>query len=156
MSILGDKFVVKTNYEKNEFIFKTSKSERLIVIFIMIFIFILASFNLVASLTMLFVEKRENIKTLKSMGLTEKNIFKIFFLEGLLISGAGIFLGLIVGYTVCLVQQEFGLLQIPGAGMPFPVKLVLKDFFLVLFSVSTLSILFSYFPVKFLLKNLQK
>ena len=55
MSILGDKFVEKTNYEKNELIFKTSKSERLIVIFIMIFIFILASFNLVASLTMLFV-----------------------------------------------------------------------------------------------------
>ena len=154
MSILGDNFVVKTNYEKNELIFKTSKSERLIVIFIMIFIFILASFNLVASLTMLFVEKRENIKTLQSMGLTEKNIFKIFFLEGLLISGTGIFLGLIVGYTVCLAQQEFGLLQIPGAGMPFPVKLALKDFFLVLFSVSTLSILFSYFPVKFLLKNI--
>jgi lipoprotein-releasing system permease protein len=156
MGILGDNFVVKTNYEKNELIFKTSKSERLIVIFIMIFIFILASFNLVASLTMLFVEKRENIKTLQSMGLTEKNIFIIFFLEGLLISGAGILLGLLVGYTVCLVQQEFGLLQIPGAGMPFPVKLALKDFFLVLISVSTLSVLFSYFPVKFLLKNLQK
>jgi lipoprotein-releasing system permease protein len=156
MGILGDNFVVKTNYEKNELIFKTSKSERLIVIFIMIFIFILASFNLVASLTMLFVEKKGNIKTLQSMGLTEKNIFKIFFLEGLLISGAGILLGLIVGYTVCLVQQEFGLLQIPGAGMPFPVKLALKDFFLVLISVSTLSVLFSYFPVKFLLKNLQK
>jgi lipoprotein-releasing system permease protein len=156
MGIVGDNFVVKTNYEKNELIFKTSKSERLIVIFIMIFIFILASFNLVASLTMLFVEKKENIKTLQSMGLTEKNIFKIFFVEGLLISGTGVFLGLLVGYIVCLLQQEFGLLQIPGAGMPFPVKLALKDFFLILFSVSTLSILFSYFTVKFLLKNLQK
>jgi hypothetical protein len=54
------------------------------------------------------------------------------------------------------VQQEFGLLQIPGAGMPFPVKLALKDFFLVLISVSTLSVLFSYFPVKYLQKNLEK
>ena len=105
---------------------------------------------------MLFVENRENINTLQSMGLTKNNIFNIFFLEGLLISGAGILLGLIVGYTVCLVQQEFGLLKIPGAGMPFPVKLALKDFFLVLISLSTLSVLFSYFPVKFLLKNLQK
>ena len=154
--IMGDRFSVQTNYEKNELIFKTSKSERLIVIFIMIFIFILASFNLVASLTMLFIEKRGNIHTLQSMGLTKQSIFKIFFFEGLFISGCGIVFGLIIGYSVCLIQQEFSFLQIPGANIPFPIKFALKDFLLILLSVSALSFLFSYFPVKFLLKNLQK
>ena len=154
--IVGDRFSVQTNYEKNELIFKTSKSERLIVIFIMIFIFILASFNLVASLTMLFVEKRGNIHTLQSMGLTKQSIFKIFFFEGLFISGCGIVFGLIFGYLVCLIQQEFSFLQIPGANISFPIKFALKDFLLILLSVSALSFLFSYFPVKFLLKNLQK
>jgi lipoprotein-releasing system permease protein len=105
---------------------------------------------------MLFVEKKENIKTLQSMGLTEKNIFKIFFFEGLFISGCGIVFGLIIGYSVCLIQQEFSFLQIPGANIPFPIKFVFKDFLLILLSVSALSFLFSYFPVKFLLKNLQK
>ena len=156
LKIVGDRFLVQTNYEKNELIFKTSKSERLIVVFIMIFIFILASFNLVASLTMLFIEKRGNIHTLQSIGLTKQSIFKIFFFEGLFISGSGIGLGLIIGYSICLIQQEFSLLQIPGANIPFPIKFAFTDFLLIILSVGSLSFLFSYFPVKFLLKNLQK
>ena len=154
--IVGNKFSVKTNFEKNELIFKTSKSERLIVIFIMVFIFILASFNLVASLTMLFIEKRGNIHALQSMGLTKQNVFKIFFYEGLLISGGGIVLGFVFGYTICLIQQKYSFIQIPGANMPFPIQFALNDFLLIVFSVSSLSFLFSYLPVKILLKNLQK
>src|SRR5690606_27547080 len=83
---LGDQFTVKTNDEKNELIFQTSKTERLIVIVILVFIFILASFNLVASLTMLFVEKKDDIHILKSMGGDGRFIFRIFFYEGLLIA----------------------------------------------------------------------
>ena len=151
--LLGPSFSVKTNFEKNELIYKTSKSERVVVVVIMIFIFILASFNLIASLTMLFVEKKENMKTLKSIGMTEKNLFQIFLFEGLLISGSGIFFGLIIGYAICLIQVCFPLLIIPGAGVPFPISFSITDFILILFSVSSLSFIFSYFPVKIMLKN---
>lgn len=153
ITLLGKSFKVKTNFEKNEIIYKTSKSERVVVIVIMIFIFILASFNLIASLTMLFVEKKENIQTLRSIGMTQKDLFQIFMLEGLLISGTGIFVGLILGYFVCLIQVYFPLLIIPGAGVPFPISFSFGDFLLIFFSVASLSFVFSYFPVKILIRN---
>ena len=152
-TLVGSKFQVKTNFEKNELIFQTSKSERMIVIVIMIFIFILASFNLIASLTMLYIEKKDNISSLESFGLSRKGVFQIFFFEGLLISGIGILAGLFVGYFVCLLQLKFSLLVIPGPNIPFPINIALSDFFLVLFSVSILSVLFSYFPTKILLRK---
>jgi lipoprotein-releasing system permease protein len=108
-SALGSNFQVKTNFEKNELIFQTSKSERVVVIIIMIFIFILASFNLIASLTMLYIEKKENITSLESLGLSRKGVFQIFFFEGLLISGIGIVAGLLFGYFVCFLQLKFSL-----------------------------------------------
>ena len=148
---LGNNFAVKTNYEKNELIFQTSKSERMVVVVIMIFIFILASFNLVASLTMLYIEKKDNINTLRSMGLSEKGIFRIFFFEGLLISGIGIVAGLALGYLICGLQLLFGWVVIPGPNIPFPMKIAFSDFLLVVCSVSALSVLFSWFPTKILL-----
>ncbi len=151
--IVGGRFSVKTNYEKNEIIFKTSKSERIIIIFIMIFIFILASFNLIASLTMLYIEKKSNLKTFQSFGMTKQDIFKIFFYEGILISGIGVISGMIFGYVICILQLKFSVLIIPGANIPFPVKIAIKDFFLVLVSVSILSISFSYFTSRFLLNS---
>lgn len=151
---LGDQFTVKTNDEKNELIFQTSKTERLIVIVILVFIFILASFNLVASLTMLFVEKKGDIHILKSIGADGKLIFRIFFYEGLLIAGRGIIFGLLLGYGVCLLQLQFGLLEMPNSyGEIFPIVVTFADALLILFLVSILSFLASYFPVKMLLKQ---
>lgn len=151
---LGDRFSVKTNYEKNELIYKTSRSEKIIVIVILVFIFILAAFNLIASLTMLFVEKKDNLKTLTAMGADNKSIFKIFFFEGLLISGRGILIGLIVGYFVCFIQLQFGLLTMPNSGgEAFPIALSFKDGLLIFFLVSALSFAFSYFPVRILMNK---
>lgn len=95
--LVGKDFRVKTSYEKNELIFKTSQSERVIVLIILLFIFILAAFNLVASLTMLFVEKLDNVNTMVSFGTPRKNIFRIFFFEGLMISMKGIIFGMLFG-----------------------------------------------------------
>ena len=154
---LGFNFKVKTNYEKNELIYQTSKSERLVVIVILIFIFILASFNLIASLTMLYFEKKENMDTLKVMGFSDKNIFQIFLYEGLLISGSGMLIGLFLGYLVCLIQSTFQLVVIRTEPFtPFPISFSWGDFFLILFSVTSLSFLFSYFPVRVLVRNSRK
>lgn len=156
--ILNNQFVVKTNFEKNALIFQTSKTERMIVLVILAFIFILASFNLVASITMLFVEKKDDIETLRSMGAHRSDLFNIFFYEGLLIAAKGILYGLLFGYGICFAQLQFGLLQMPNSnGEAFPIMLTWTDGFIILFLVSLLSVLASYFPVRMLIKrNLKK
>lgn len=154
IQFLGKDFEVKTNYEKNELIYKTSKTEKIIVIFILVFIFILAAFNLVASLTMLFIEKMDNIKTMISFGADQKLIFRIFFFEGLMISFKGIIIGLFLGYSICLAQIYGNLLEMPNSGgEAFPMRISMIDGLLITALVSGLSILASYLPVKFLLKR---
>jgi len=151
--IQNTSFNVRTNLEKNELIFRTSKSERLVVFIILLFVFVLAAFNLVASLTMLYVEKKDSIQLLSAIGMGKKDIFRIFFFEGLLISGWGIVLGLIFGYIVCFLQMTMEFLVIPGANIPFPIVFSLTDFFLIFASVSLLSLVFSYFPVRLIVRS---
>ena len=154
IDLLGNDFEVKTNYEKNELIYKTSKSEKIIVLFILIFIFILAAFNLVASLTMLFIEKMDNIKTMISFGASRKFVFNIFFFEGLMISLKGIVIGLILGYSICSIQIFGQIIVMPNSlGEPFPMSISIFDGILIVFLVSTLSLLASYLPVKYLIKK---
>lgn len=152
--MLGNEFVVKTNYEKNELIFQTSKSEKIIVFIILIFIFILAAFNLVASLTMLFVEKLDDIKTLQSIGANRTLIFRVFFIEGLLISLKGIVFGALIGYSISFAQVYGHFVTMPNSnGEPFPMVVSAADGVLILTIVGVLSILFSYFPVKYLIRK---
>lgn len=150
---LGAGFVIKTRFEKNELIFKTSQSEKIIVIGILIFVFILAAFNLIASLTMLFVEKKKNFTTFLSFGMTKKNIFSIFFMEGILISATGLILGLVLGYFICFMQIWGSFIVLPGTSEAFPIGLTLKDGILITVLVSVLSFAFSYFTVHFLIRN---
>lgn len=155
---LGPTFKVSTHLEKNALIYQTSKSEKIIVIAILIFIFVLAAFNLVASLTMLFIEKKDNIRTLESFGANESFIFRIFFFEGLLIAGKGIAFGLLLGYSICFLQIFGHLLEMPNSGgEPFPIHLTWMDGVLVLCLVGVLSVLASYLPVRYLIyKNRAK
>ncbi len=153
-SKLGTNFEVKTNYEKNELIYQTSKSEKLIVFIILIFIFILASFNLIASLTMLFIEKQNNVRTMISFGANQKTVQSIFVLEGLLIAGKGIVFGLMLGYGVSLLQLKIGFVTLPeSGGEAFPMKLKWEDALLICLSVSFLSFIFSYLPVRHLVRR---
>ncbi|MEN9744074.1 MAG: hypothetical protein RLZZ65_1879 [Bacteroidota bacterium] len=152
-AIVGPEFKVQTIYEKNELIFKTSQSERLIVFVILLFVFVLASFNLVASLTMLIHEKRENIKVLRAFGFSKNQRFQVFFFEGLLLSALGILCGLILGLFICGSQMIFGWLIVPGANVPFPIIFKLTDFLSILFAASALSFVFTFFPVRFLLSK---
>lgn len=152
--LVGENFIVKTNDEKNALIFKTSKTERMFVLVTLVFIFILASFNLVSSITMLFVEKKDDLETLRSMGGNRRFIFNIFFLEGLLISAKGIIIGLLLGYGICFSQIYFELLLMPNSGgEAFPVVLKTMDLFIILLLVVGLSAIASYFPVKMLIKR---
>ncbi len=150
-TLLGPDFLVQTIYEKNELIFKTSQSERLIVFVMLLFVFVLASFNLVSSLTMLIHEKQQNILVLKSIGLNKQQRFQVFFFEGLMLSFLGVCIGMLLGLLICWAQQVFGWLIVPGANVPFPIIFKAADFINILLAASVLSFLFTFFPVRFLL-----
>jgi lipoprotein-releasing system permease protein len=149
---LGPNFEVKTNLEKNELIFKTSKTEKMIVFVIMIFIFVLAAFNLIASITMLFVEKKENVNTMIAFGADEKAIFNIFFYEGLLVAFKGIVFGVVSGYLVASIQF-FGEFLPIAPDKPFPILFKATDFIFIIATVSILSIVFCYLTAKMLMRN---
>jgi len=152
--IVGDDFLVKTHLEKNELIYKTSKIEKIIVFFILVFIFILATFNMVASLTMLFIEKKPNLKTLLAVGLTEKGLFTIFFFQGLLISFSGIVIGLILGYSILAIQFFGKVLILPNSGGDaFPVVMYLNDLWMIILITTTVGLVSSWLPVRYLVKK---
>ena len=151
---LGPTFKVRTSYQKNELIFQTSKSEKRIVILILLFIFVIAAFTLVAALTMLYIEKKDNMLTLEALGVDENFKFKLFFYEGILIAGKGIMFGFILGYFVCALQLSFQILQMPNSnGEPFPIALTWKDGFFIFGMVGFVAFLASYFPAKFLTRK---
>jgi lipoprotein-releasing system permease protein len=151
---LGKNFVVKTAAEKNELIFKTSESEKRVVIIILVFVFVLAAFNLIASLTMLFIEKKENIVTMMHYGASPQFIFRIFFFDGLLISARGIVIGIVLGTAVCLAQIYGEFLVMPNTnGEAFPIAFTWQDGLLIIGLVSALSIVTSFLPVYYLVRK---
>lgn len=156
-SILGDQFEVKTNFQKNELIFKTSQSEKLIVIVILVFIFLLSAINLIAAVIMLFVAKRQDIKTLDALGLPRDKMAKIFFYQGLFINVQGLIFGFVLGYFVVFLQLYFGFVQMPGAPNDFfPVDPTIYDGLLIVALISLLGFFITYFPPKLLVKSLFK
>ncbi len=151
---LGNQFCVRTNYEAFELIYKTSESEKLITIFFLFFVFILAAFNLVASITMLFVEKKDNLVTMLSFGADKKFIFRIFFYEGLLITFRGILIGALLGYAVCFTQIYGKVVTMPNAyGEPYPLHVSLPQGVVILSLVIFVSVLAAYLPVKYLIRK---
>ena len=121
------------------------------------FIFFLATFNMIASITMLVIEKKANMQTLFSLGARKIQLQRIFFFEGLLINGLGLFLGLIVGYGVCLIQQKVGFITLEGSIVEyFPIKFKLEDLFVILSITTIFGILAAYLPSKFLIKRIIK
>jgi lipoprotein-releasing system permease protein len=102
---------------------------------------------------MLFVEKKKHITSLLSMGLTKRNIFSIFFIEGILISSIGLVLGLVIGYLVCFAQFYGNLIVLPGTTEAFPINPTFFDGVLILLMVVFLTVLFSYSTVHFLVRS---
>jgi len=134
-ALLGDGFTVKDQQEQQETFYKIMRSEKWAVYVILTFILILATFNVVGSLSMLMIDKRKDTEILKSMGADNHLIQKIFMNEGLLISVAGGVIGLLLGIVLVLLQQRFGFVKFGGGGNyivdAYPVMLKLKDVILI-------------------------
>lgn len=152
--ILGDSFHVKNKYQQHDMIFRTIKSEKWASYFILVFILIVASFNMLGSLSMLIIDKKEDLFILRSMGADSKLIRKIFLFEGWLISFFGALIGALLGIFICWLQIRFELVTLPGAGSfvitAYPVKIVLSDIFLILGIVLGIGFIASWYPVRFI------
>jgi lipoprotein-releasing system permease protein len=150
-SIFGDKYLVQNQDEQNANLFRAIKIEKLFIFIALIFIIGVASFNIFFSLTMLVIDKKEEVRTLYAMGADDSLIKRIFFSEGAIISFIGTGVGLILGLLFCLTQERFGWL---GMGMDsavvdaYPVKISPMDFMVTAVAVIIITLLVSYFPAK--------
>ena len=151
--LFGDNFIVQNRYEQQELFYKVMKGERLAIFVILSFILIIASFNIIGSLTMLIIEKERDIGILKSLGADNSLIKKIFIFEGWLISAIGTISGLTIGFIVCLLQQKFSIIKLSGDSLllnAYPVEMRMTDFFIVAVTVMSIGYWAAWYPVRYL------
>ena len=154
---LGDGYVVQNRYEQQESIYKVMQIEKLISYIFLTFILAVACFNIIGSLAMLIIEKRDNMNTLRSMGAENKTIANIFVFEGGIISAIGAGIGVVLGILLCLAQQEFGLIPM-GSSEGFvvdsyPMEIAWRDVAMVFVTVIVVGFVTVWLPVKALTKR---
>lgn len=154
-SMLGPDFKVKDRFEQNESLYKMMKYEKAAIYMILIFVIIIIAFNIFGSLSMLIIDKKSDIRTLRSLGADDKLIRRIFVLEGWFISLAGLAGGLIVGIGFSLAQQYFGFIKMPGSFIiqAYPIILSVSDIMLTVGGVALIGYLIALLPVTTFLKK---
>ena len=148
-SMLGPDFKVKDRFQQNESLYKMMKYEKAAIYMILIFIIIIIAFNIFGSLSMLIIEKRGDIETLRSLGAQDRLIRRIFVLEGWMISLTGLAAGLVVGTGFALLQQHFGFIKMPGQFIvqAYPVILSWTDILLTVIGVAAIGYIIALLPV---------
>ena len=134
---LGTGYLAKDRYRQNEALFKMMKYEKAAVFLILLFVVIIIAFNIFGSLTMLIIDKRGDIETLRSLGATPRLVRRIFVLEGWLISLAGLAVGLLAGLCLALLQQRFGLIPLPGNYLVSSYPVIIRPLDILLVAIST-------------------
>jgi len=160
-SIAGSNFTVKNSMQQQETLYNIMRSEKWAIFFILTFILILATFNVIGSLTMLIVDKRKDIGILRKLGATPNLIKKLFLTEGVLITLTGGVLGLLIGIVVVLIQQYFGVLKLGNESGTFiidayPVHLKFPDVVKVFGVVFVIGWLSSVYTVRQIMKRFEK
>lgn len=158
-SILGADFVVQDRYEQQEDVFRIMEIEKLISYLFLTFILMIACFNVIGSLSMLILDKKEDVVTLRNLGADDRLISRIFLFEGRLISLFGAISGIVLGLILCLIQQRFGIISLGGGGGNFlvdayPVSVHFWDVVLVFVTVLAVGFLSVWYPVRYLSKRL--
>ena len=148
---LGPNFKVKDRLQQNEVLYKMMKYEKIATYMILFFAIIIIAFNIFGSLTMLIIEKREDIQILRCLGAEDKTIRNIFTLEGWLISLTGMIIGLVVGIGFALIQQHFGIIKMPGhfVVQAYPIILSVSDILFTAIGVATIGYLIAMIPSRF-------
>lgn len=150
--LVGSAFSVKNRQQQHASFYKMMGIEKLMAYLILCFILIIATFNLIGTMSMLIFDKKEGIKTLKSIGADKKMVTRVFLLEGWLISLIGVFSGVGLGVILVLAQQHLGIIKFAGGGSfvvdAYPVKLLIPDIFLTIVTVTSIGFLATIYPVK--------
>jgi len=157
--ILGDAFVVQNRYQQQADVFRIMEIEKLISYLFLTFILMIACFNVIGSLSMLILDKKEDVVTLRSLGADDKLISRIFLFEVRLISLLGAVTGIVLGLILCFIQQRFGVISLGGGGGTFvvdayPVSVHAWDIVLVFVTVLAVGFLSVWYPVRYLSKRL--
>ena len=154
--LFGDGFSVKNKYQQNESLYKMMTYEKLAIYLILLFVVLIISCNVFGSLSMLIIEKQDDIEILRSMGADNRMINRIFTTEGWMISLLGAAAGIILGVAVCLAQEHFHIVPLPGNFIVsyYPVKLQLTDLMLIFASVAAIGYIMSHFVKAVRIKNL--
>ena len=151
---LGSHFIVKNRYQQHDYLYKTMQGEKYAVYLILILILVIASFNIVGSLTMLIIDKKEDIAILQSMGAGKILIRNIFLFEGWSISLLGALIGTVVGIAICQAQITYGFVKLQGGGSfiidSYPMKIIPMDILLIFCSVILIGFLAAWLPVKYI------
>ena len=156
-ALVGAGYIVKDQKEQQAVLYKVMRSEKWAVYVILTFILILATFNVVGSLSMLMIEKRKDTEILKAMGADYRLIHKIFMNEGLLISVVGGLIGLLLGIVLVMLQQQFGFVKFGSGGNyvvdAYPVLLKLRDVLLIFFTILLVGCTSSFLTVRHVMRK---
>ena len=159
--LLGEKFRVEDRYEQQSDVFRIMEIEKLISYLFLTFILAITCFNIIGSLSMLILDKREDVETLRNLGANDRLIVRIFLFEGRLISVFGAVGGILLGLSLCFAQQQFGFITLGGGNGNFlvdayPVSVHITDVILTFLTVIAVGFLSVWYPVHYFSRRLLK
>ena len=157
--IVGDNYYVRDRFEQQDDTFKIMKIEKFIAYIFLTFILMVACFNIIGSLSMLIIDKKDDVVTLRNLGASDQQITRIFLFEGRLISALGAILGIIIGLALCWAQQTFGLVKLGSSSGSFiidsyPVSVHPEDIILIFLTVLIVGFLAVWYPVRYFSRRL--
>ncbi|HNK84129.1 MAG TPA: FtsX-like permease family protein, partial [Flavobacteriales bacterium] len=141
-ALVGPRFKVLSRYRKNELMYRTNAIEKRFTFGVLAFIALIGAFNIIASLTLMMIEKQRDMRTLAGMGATASFVRRVFFAEGMLIVGVGTVAGLLLGLFVCGIQLWTGVVRLEGSVVKsYPVQVMVSDLALIFLAVMAIGIL---------------
>lgn len=157
--IAGDRYDVRDRYEQQDDTFRIMKVEKLLAYIFLTFILVIACFNIVGSLSMLIIDKKSDVTTLRNLGASDRQITCIFLFEGRMISALGAVLGIVVGLLLCWLQQMYGLVRLGSSEGNFvvdayPVSVHPSDVVFIFITVLAVGFLSVWYPVRYFSRRL--
>ena len=158
-TVADGKYDVQDRYEQQHDTFKIMKIEKFIAYIFLTFILVVACFNIIGSLSMLIIDKKKDVATLRSLGASDNLIIRIFLFEGRMITIAGAIIGIILGLILCLLQQEYGLVSLGGESGNFvidayPVSVHVTDIIAIFVTVTIVGFVSARYPVRYFAKKI--
>jgi len=157
--LCGDQFAVRDRFEQQDDTFKIMKIEKFIAYIFLTFILMVACFNIIGSLSMLIIDKKDDVVTLRNLGASDRQIIRIFLFEGRLISAIGAVIGILLGLLLCWIQQQYGVVGLGSTTGNFvidsyPVSVHPEDIVLIFFTVLIVGFLAVWYPVHYFARRL--